>query len=55
MVPISVGSGPAKLLTYTNLHHPHTAALSPRPDTYIDEKVANGDIRIWHFVIENGY
>ena len=23
--------------------------------TYSDAKVANRDIRIWHFVIENGY
>jgi hypothetical protein len=23
--------------------------------TYSDEKVANRDIRVWHFVIENGY
>ena len=23
--------------------------------SYCDEKVANGDIRIWHLVIENGY
>ena len=22
---------------------------------YSDEKVANRDIRVWHFVIENGY
>jgi hypothetical protein len=45
MVPISVGSGPAKLLPGTILHHPHTAALSPRPDTYSDEKVASREIR----------
>jgi hypothetical protein len=27
-------------------------ALAP---VYSDEKVANRDIRVWHFVIENGY
>jgi hypothetical protein len=29
-------------------HPPHTLV-------YGDEKVANRDIRVWHFVIENGY
>jgi hypothetical protein len=32
---------------------PHMLIRSPR--TYGDEKVANRDIRVWHFVIENGY
>jgi hypothetical protein len=25
------------------------------PTVYCDEKVANREIRVWHFVIENGY
>jgi hypothetical protein len=27
----------------------------PPPPPYCDEKVANREIRVWHFVIENGY
>jgi hypothetical protein len=32
-----------------------TAPHSAKPLTYSDAKVANRDIRIWRFVIENGY
>jgi hypothetical protein len=28
---------------------------SSAPATYCDQKVANREIRVWHFVIENGY
>ena len=28
---------------------------SPRPTPYCDQKVANREIRVWHFVIKNGY
>jgi hypothetical protein len=27
----------------------------PPPELHCDEKVANREIRVWHFVIENGY
>ena len=29
--------------------------LSRHQVHYCDEKVANREIRVWHFVIENGY
>jgi hypothetical protein len=31
------------------------ASSSRRAPAYSDEKVANREIRVWHFVIENGY
>jgi hypothetical protein len=36
---------------------PSEGSISRRPlsSTYSDEKVANREIRVWHFVIENGY
>jgi hypothetical protein len=33
-------------------HPPRLQACTP---SYSDEKVANREIRVWHFVIENGY
>jgi hypothetical protein len=33
---------------------PHLRRLATRP-AYSDAKVANREIRVWHFVIKNGY
>jgi hypothetical protein len=33
---------------------PPTAPTTP-PTTYCDQKVANRDTKVWHFVIEKGY
>jgi hypothetical protein len=30
-------------------------ATTRAPPSYCDAKVANREIRVWHFVIENGY
>jgi hypothetical protein len=32
-----------------------TTLVRIAPKSYSDEKVANREIRVWHFVIENGY
>jgi hypothetical protein len=52
-------SSSRKLATFFD----RTAASTPQVQltplasstTYSDEKVANREIRVWHFVIENGY
>jgi hypothetical protein len=60
----SVARTTYRQLCHTCFHHSHPpprpqqadaiAAKRPRAP-YCDEKVANREIRVWHFVIENGY
>jgi hypothetical protein len=37
------------------VHAAGRAEPGRRGAEYCDEKVANREIRVWHFVIENGY
>jgi hypothetical protein len=43
-----------RALTRTAMYTTTKSALTS-PPAYCDEKVANREIRVWHFVIENGY
>jgi predicted Zn-dependent protease len=45
----------AKTAHFALLSQCYLTAVRARRLCYCDEKVANREIRVWHFVIENGY
>ena len=47
---IRIAARQGRIRLYPTLSNPYPVYL-----LYCDEKVANRDVRVWHFVIENGY